>query len=69
MEGGESMSITMKQARIGIGATQAEMAGKMGIHVQTYASLERNPNRVTIAQAIQFAEITGHSVMDIFFFN
>lgn len=63
------MNLTMKQARIGIGATQADMADKMGIHVQTYANLERNPDKVTIAQAIRFAELTGHSVVDIFFYK
>ena len=61
------MSITMKQARVGIDATQQDIADKMGVHVQTYARMEKHPEDVTISQAVKFAEIVGLSVSDIFF--
>jgi len=61
------MSVTVKQARIGIEATQQEIADKMGIHVQTYARLEKHPEGMTIKQAIAFANIVKLSVSDISF--
>ena len=61
------MSLTMKQARIGIDATQQEIADKMGVHVQTYARMEKNPEDMTIKQAMLFAEIVGLPVSDICF--
>lgn len=61
------MSVTVKQARIGIEATQQEIADKMGIHVQTYARLEKHPEDMTIKQAIAFANIVKLSVSDISF--
>lgn len=61
------MVITVRQARIGIEATQREIADKMGIHVTTYQKLEKNPEYMTIAQAKKFAEITRTEYSDIFF--
>ena len=61
------MSVTVKQARIGIEATQQEIADKMGIHVQTYARLEKHPEDMTIKQAIAFANIVKLSVSDFSF--
>lgn len=61
------MSLTMKQARIGIDATQQEIADKMGVHVQTYARMEKHPEDLTIKQATQFANIVGLSISDISF--
>ena len=61
------MSVTVKQARIGIEATQQEIADKMGIHVQTYARLEKHPEDMTITQAIALANIVKLSVSDFSF--
>lgn len=61
------MPITVKQARIGIGDTQQEMADKMGVHVQTYARMEKHPEDMTIAQAKRFCEIVARPVSDIYF--
>ena len=63
------MQITVKQARIGINATQREIAEKMNIHEQTYMKLEREPETMTIKQSRQFADIVGLSFEDIFFGN
>jgi len=61
------MSLTVKQARIGIDATQQEIADKLGVHVQTYARMEKHPEDMTIKQAILFSQIVGLKVSDISF--
>lgn len=61
------MPLTMKQARIGINATQQEIADKMGVHVQTYARMEKNPEDVTIKEANLFSQIVGLPISDIYF--
>ena len=61
------MALTMKQARIGIEATQQEIADKLGVHVQTYARMEKHPEDMTIKQALMFAEIVGLQISDISF--
>lgn len=61
------MTLTLKQARIGINATQKDIAHKMGIHPQTYLKFEKNPSCMTIAQAKSFAKITGVTIEQIFF--
>lgn len=61
------MGITMKQARIGINATQQEIADKLGVHVQTYMRMEKHPEDLTIKQAMAFSEITGVPIQVIFF--
>lgn len=61
------MALTMKQARIGIEATQQEIADKLGVHVQTYARMEKHPEDMTIKQALMFAKIVGLQISDISF--
>ena len=63
------MAYTMKQARVGISATQQDIADRMGIHVQTYSRLEKNPENVTVGQAVLFAKIVNLPISDIFFGN
>ncbi|MDY2991747.1 MAG: helix-turn-helix transcriptional regulator [Hornefia butyriciproducens] len=61
------MTMTMKAARANANMTQQEVADKMGVHVQTYQKLERNPENATIKEAKLFATIVGLSFTDIFF--
>lgn len=61
------MPLTMKQARIGINATQQELADRMGVHVQTYARMEKHPEDLTIKQALLFASIVDRPISDIYF--
>ena len=61
------MSISMKQARVGIDKTMQEMADALGVHVQTYSRMEKHPEDVSIKQAIEFAKLVGIPVSDIFF--
>lgn len=61
------MPLTMKQARIGINATQQELADRMGVHVQTYARMEKHPEDLTIKQALLFASIVDRPISDLYF--
>ena len=61
------MIISVKAARINAHLNQAEIAEKMGMHVQTYRKIEEHPETATIKQAKQIAEITGYGLEDIFF--
>ena len=61
------MAITMKMARVGADLTQQQVADKMGMHVQTYAKIENNPEEATIKEARLFSSIVGRDWSDIFF--
>lgn len=61
------MVVTMKMARIGKGLTQQEVADILGVHVTTYAKMEKNPEEVSIKDAKRFADIVGIPATDIFF--
>ena len=63
------MAFTIKQARLFAGKQQQEMADFLGIHVQTYRKLEKNPSIVSVEQAKKISEITGISYDQIFFAN
>lgn len=60
-------AITMKMARIGAGMTQQDVADAMGIHVQTYARLEKNPEDISIGDSRLFASIVEIPWADISF--
>lgn len=61
------MGMTLKQARVGIGYSQTEMAKRLGISLNTYRRYEANPDRMMIDKALKFCEITGTTPDDIFF--
>lgn len=61
------MSITVKGARANANKTQREVANALKVHVQTYANLERHPERFTVAQAERFARFVHQDVSDIIF--
>lgn len=56
----------LRQLRLAAEITQREMAETLGIHKDTYAALEKEPNRFTIGQAKLVAERLGASVSEIF---
>lgn len=51
--------ITVKQARVGIEATQQELADKLGVHVQTYANWEKHPEDMSVKDALAFCNVVG----------
>ena len=59
--------LTVKQARLMKDLTQKQLAEALGIHVQTYQKIEKNPKIATVEQAKTIAELTGFSVDQIFF--
>ena len=61
------MQLTMKQARIGAGLKQQDIADRMGVHVQTYQRMEKHPEDITIRQGKLFAQIVGLPFEVIFF--
>lgn len=63
----QSMKLTLKMARIGAGLTQQQVADALGIHVQTYARLEKHPEKMKMEQAIRFADLTGVDLSDLTF--
>ncbi|WP_260286773.1 helix-turn-helix transcriptional regulator [Peribacillus aracenensis] len=62
------MILTLKQARLIKGFTQREIAKKLGVHVQTYSKMEKNPGDVTIKEAKKICDILDLSY-DFIFFN
>lgn len=61
------MILTMRQWRLVKGLSQEEMALKCGVHRNTYASWEENPNNVSVGRAKTIAKALGESVDTIFF--
>ncbi|WP_350300626.1 helix-turn-helix domain-containing protein [Peribacillus frigoritolerans] len=62
------MILTLKQARLLKGFTQREIASKLGVHVQTYSKMEKQPDDVTIKEAKKICDILDLSY-DFIFFN
>lgn len=58
---------TMKQWRLLNEKSQEEMAEACGVHRNTYAKWEENPDTVKIGDAKKFAAALRISVDDIFF--
>ncbi len=63
------MAITMKMARVGANMTQQEVADAMGMHVNTYARFEKDPESISIEDAKKFSKIVNVNCTDIFFSN
>lgn len=59
---------TVKQARMLAGRSQKEVGKAIGVHRQTYMTLEADPGRFTIKQAHDFAEFVGLDYDRIKFF-
>jgi len=58
---------TVKQHRLIKGMTQENVSEKLGVHVNTYASWEKDPERISIATSKMLAAIFNVSVDDIIF--
>lgn len=59
------MQVSMKQARVGAGFSQAAIAQKMGVHVNTYMKYEEAPEKMSLEKARIFADICGLNFDDI----
>lgn len=61
------MGLSMKQWRLAKEISQEEMAIKCGVHRNTYAAWEENPDNVSVGNAKKIAAALGESVNTIFF--
>lgn len=59
--------LTMRQWRLVKEISIAEAAKACGVHPNTYAYWESNPENVKVKDAVKVAEALGVSVDDIFF--
>lgn len=59
--------MTLEDARVEAGLTQEYMASKLGVSRQTYASLEKDPDRMTIGQARRLCSLLGKRYEEIVF--
>ena len=57
----------MKQWRLAKGISQEKMASECGVHRNTYAVWEENPENVSVKNAKIIAKALGESVNSIFF--
>ena len=61
------MKVTVKAARIMAGLTQRQAAEKLGVSRNTYAWIEKHPERVTIERATALCDVLGVSMEDVSF--
>lgn len=61
--------LSIKQLRMVRGLTQEQMAERVGVHRNTYASLEENPEKISIGLAKRIAAALEVSPNGIFFEN
>ena len=62
------MGLTVKQWRLAKGISQEQMAEACGVHRNTYATWEENPEDISVKNEKIMANALGESV-DIIFFN
>ena len=63
----EQFKLTLGQARKAREFTQEEMAQELGVHVDTYRTLEKNPGRITVDQMRVICNKLKMKSDDIFF--
>lgn len=61
------MGLSLKQWRLAKEISQTEMATKCGVHRNTYAAWEENPDEISIGNAKIIARVLRESVDTIFF--
>lgn len=61
------MGLSMKQWRLAKEISQEDMAKMCGVHRNTYASWEENPENISVKNAKTIARALGESVNTIFF--
>ena len=60
---------TIKQARVGANLTQQEVADLMGVHVQTFARMEKHPEDMTMKEASSFSAIGRVPIEELIFLS
>ena len=53
------MKLTLKQARVGVGMSQEEMAEQLGVSPLTYFGYEKEPSKMRVDKLVKFVKVTG----------
>ena len=53
------MKLSLKQARVGAGLTQEQMAEKLGVSTITYNTYEKAPKKMKVDRLLTFSKETG----------
>lgn len=61
------MALTVRQWRRLKDYTQANMAEKLGIHINTYQNWEDHPEKISIENAVKLSEIFDVTLNEIIF--
>jgi hypothetical protein len=61
------MKLSLKTARVNANMSQAQVAKRLGVHVQTYRNLEENSDTATIGQAKKLSALLKVSYDENFF--
>jgi transcriptional regulator with XRE-family HTH domain len=61
------MALTVRQWRKAREMTQEQMAEKLGVHMNTYMNWEKDPGKISIANAKAISEILEVPLDDIVF--
>lgn len=59
--------LTLRQQRLVREISQAEMAKRIGIHLNTYVKWEKKPKKISVEYAKKIANVLELDVNDIFF--
>lgn len=59
--------MTVRALRRAKDISQTDMADRLGVHVNTYQNWEKEPEKITISNAVKIAEILGVSMNEIEF--
>lgn len=61
------MALTLREWRRVKEISQETMAEKLGVHVNTYQSWEKNPGKISFEKAAEMAEILNVPIDEIIF--
>lgn len=64
----EQLRVTVKQARVGVGLSQATMANLLDISYNRYRHWEERPALINVENAKKIAKICKLTIDDIIFF-
>lgn len=56
----------IREARVGAGLTQMELAAQIGVSYQQLQKYERGANRLTVGRLATIAEVVGWPIQDFF---
>lgn len=59
--------LTVREWRLAKEISQQEMADRLGVHVNTYIAMEKEPEKIRIGQAVRISDIFGIPLSNIDF--